>query len=200
MYKLDVVSGITLPVQQCNGINGLLSWNFVHPSCLSCVYRFTTDVLGRFKLTKVCSRLAPNQWETSLQSKAVSHWLGANPRTVLNVIGCQRRYHRIALLGGDNGPSHWKPRVVVMPVLSSLTAPEVVASSDVSNDKIFIVRTFSNEKLQKVTRNGNLVYKNDFRNNPLLKGEYPSRVRNERSCLTSRDCKRCVLWSWHHSI
>ena len=29
------------------------------------------------------SRLAPSQWETSLQSNAVSHWLGANLESAL---------------------------------------------------------------------------------------------------------------------
>ena len=34
------------------------------------------------------SRLAPSQWETSLQSKAISHWLGANLESALyKVIG-----------------------------------------------------------------------------------------------------------------
>ena len=32
------------------------------------------------------SRFAPSQWETSLQSNAVSHWLGANPESALNYI------------------------------------------------------------------------------------------------------------------
>ena len=32
---------------------------------------------------KADSRLAPSQWETSLQSNAVSHWLGANLESVL---------------------------------------------------------------------------------------------------------------------
>ena len=31
------------------------------------------------------SRLAPSQWETSLQSNAVSHWLGANLESTLNL-------------------------------------------------------------------------------------------------------------------
>ena len=31
------------------------------------------------------SRLAPNKWETSLQSNAVSHWLDANPESALNM-------------------------------------------------------------------------------------------------------------------
>ena len=29
------------------------------------------------------SRLAPSQWETSLRSNTVSHWLGANPESAL---------------------------------------------------------------------------------------------------------------------
>ena len=35
-------------------------------------------------------RLAPSQWETSLQSNAVSHWLGANLESILymDVPGC----------------------------------------------------------------------------------------------------------------
>ena len=40
-----------------------------------------------FHLTTNCradSRLAPSQWETSLQSNAVSHWLGANLESALD--------------------------------------------------------------------------------------------------------------------
>ena len=33
---------------------------------------------GTHKIFKADSRLTPSQWETSLQSNAVSHWLGAN--------------------------------------------------------------------------------------------------------------------------
>ena len=32
------------------------------------------------------SRLAPSQWKTSLQSNAVSHWLGANLESALHII------------------------------------------------------------------------------------------------------------------
>ena len=32
---------------------------------------------------KADSRLAPSQWETSLQSNAISHWLGANLKSAL---------------------------------------------------------------------------------------------------------------------
>ena len=37
----------------------------------------------RHILTRADSRLAPSQWETSLQSKTVSHWLGANLESAL---------------------------------------------------------------------------------------------------------------------
>ena len=46
--------------------------------CRSALTQFTTSVLFRTD-----SRLAPSQWETSLQSIAVSHWLGANLESAL---------------------------------------------------------------------------------------------------------------------
>ena len=36
-----------------------------------------------FTVNRADSRLAPSQWETSLQSNLVSHWLGANLELVL---------------------------------------------------------------------------------------------------------------------
>ena len=39
----------------------------------------TTDNTSRYRAD---SRFAPSQWETSLQSNAVSHWLGANLDTM----------------------------------------------------------------------------------------------------------------------
>ena len=39
---------------------------------------------------KADSRLAPSQWETSLQSNAVSHWLGANPESALKLPGLNK--------------------------------------------------------------------------------------------------------------
>ena len=40
-------------------------------------------------IIRVDSRLAPSQWETPLQSNAVSHWLGANLESVLIIISHQ---------------------------------------------------------------------------------------------------------------
>ena len=40
--------------------------------------RLASDLDGRWPRARADSRLAPIQWETSLQSNAVSHWLGAN--------------------------------------------------------------------------------------------------------------------------
>ena len=39
------------------------------------------------------SRFAPNQWETSLQSNAPSHWLGANLESSPDVCCCPRFLH-----------------------------------------------------------------------------------------------------------
>ena len=46
------------------------------------------------------SRLAPNQWETSLQSNAVSHWLGANLESALSThfLQCPVKYIILTLL------------------------------------------------------------------------------------------------------
>ena len=40
-------------------------------------------MIDGFKECRVDSRLAPSQWETSLQSNAVSRWLDANLESVL---------------------------------------------------------------------------------------------------------------------
>ena len=49
------------------------------------IMKITTDELMRHKLTTwLILGLHPCQWETSLQSNAVSHWLGANLDTALN--------------------------------------------------------------------------------------------------------------------
>ena len=36
-----------------------------------------------YDVSRADSRFAPSQWETSLQSNAVSHWLGANLESAL---------------------------------------------------------------------------------------------------------------------
>ena len=42
---------------------------------------------GRWINSKADSRLAPSQWEMSLQSNAISHWLGKNLESALNSQG-----------------------------------------------------------------------------------------------------------------
>ena len=48
---------------------------------------YRTDLLGAYDWRRgkfrADSRLAPSQWETSLRSNAVSHWLGANLESAL---------------------------------------------------------------------------------------------------------------------
>ena len=59
--------------------------------CFRCRWLQTTIFTGYGRIgalpRKHCradSRLAPSQWETSLQSNAVSHWLGANLQSALH--------------------------------------------------------------------------------------------------------------------
>ena len=58
------------------------------------------------------SRLAPSQWETSLQSNAISHWLGANLWSALDYQISLYTYNAIALLQRGQLPgqliSPWK--------------------------------------------------------------------------------------------
>ena len=49
-------------------------------------FTWTWNVLLKITCLLQCradSRFAPSQWETSLQSNAVSHWLGTNPESAL---------------------------------------------------------------------------------------------------------------------
>ena len=41
------------------------------------------NVWSELTYNRADSRLVPSQWETSLQSNAVSHWLGANQEPAL---------------------------------------------------------------------------------------------------------------------
>ena len=52
-----------------------------------CYFGHCVDVHD-IMLYKADSRFAPSQWETSLQSNAVSHWLGANLESALVVLDC----------------------------------------------------------------------------------------------------------------
>ena len=56
------------------------------------------------------SRLAPSQWETSLQSNRVSHWLGANPESARDTSrSCKGRMmrHNRMLKWGRNEAKLW---------------------------------------------------------------------------------------------
>ena len=59
------------------------------------------------------SRLAPSQWETSLQSKTVSHWLGANLESALYLWhdyvmhGCSVELPSLSVLCQKQVLTHW---------------------------------------------------------------------------------------------
>ena len=50
-------------------------------------------------------RLAPNQWETSLQSNAISHWLGANLESALHFLGASELTLCYCVCISDSSPS-----------------------------------------------------------------------------------------------
>ena len=81
-------------------IVAILSW----PQCVN-VVQYIPRANG---ITCPCtyradSRFAPSQWETLLQSNAVSHWLGANLKSALhlNYLGCEQtkcRPHQLSYI------------------------------------------------------------------------------------------------------
>ena len=85
-------------VRQSLSVNRPLEWwileSIVELSpCLFYVAIGKVSVWERYNLPhdfqtqyKAESMLAPNQWETSLQSNAVSHWFGANLESVLQYL------------------------------------------------------------------------------------------------------------------
>ena len=72
-----------------------------------------TDLRLGWMLYRAYFRLAPNQWETSLQCNAVSHWLGANPESTLIEYWCsslRKCRHGNMMLGKaliDTVPGHF---------------------------------------------------------------------------------------------
>ena len=78
----------------------IATWKFTnYPSIYMAVHRshlnHTIHVAGmctnKWENIRADSRLATSQWETSLQSNAVSHWLGANLESALNIKQNQRK-------------------------------------------------------------------------------------------------------------
>ena len=60
-------------------------------------------------LFRANSRFAPSQWETSLQSNAVSHWLGANLKSALLLLfGDPWRCYRFGSASRFRQLSHWQ--------------------------------------------------------------------------------------------
>ena len=71
--KLNMLGLKLMLVKGGPGGNIMGRWIPMVPTCVSC---------GECN-DRADSRFAPSQWETSLQSNAVSHWLGANLESAL---------------------------------------------------------------------------------------------------------------------
>ena len=62
----------------------MLQFNFYTQNVYKCDWQTDTVEIG--PVCKADSRLAPSQWETSLQSNGISHWLGANLESAVWVV------------------------------------------------------------------------------------------------------------------
>ena len=88
------------------------SWGIIPTTCIFSMLGNDTNgnTLCCFRAD---SRLAPSQWEMSLQSNAVSHWLGANLESALlftQVNSAQPKMMRLELdfRMTDNNVKHWE--------------------------------------------------------------------------------------------
>ena len=88
--KRPVMCKVSMPL--CHYMNTL--WTHTYPT-----------ITGELWVIRADSRLASSQWETTLQSNAVSHWLGASLESAL-VIYCQ--YY------GENWPFYNRPNCIIL--------------------------------------------------------------------------------------
>ena len=59
-------------------------------------------------MIKAHSRLAPNQWETSLQNNVISYWLGANLKSLIAIyITIDPTYDNVMFKSQNIGHSHF---------------------------------------------------------------------------------------------
>ena len=97
---------------------GHVSWfyhdTFTYPATLNDVdnRRFKIFFHAQVWFNRADSRLAPSQWETALQSNAVSHWLGAHLESALSnlhdMIACICHSRDLSILWhGIPALDHW---------------------------------------------------------------------------------------------
>ena len=79
------------------------------------------DIIPHAPIYRADSRIAPSQWETALQSNAVSHWLGANLKSVLHLSRETRVY--------INLPSLIYPNIVNTMVVDDMAMQTARASA-----------------------------------------------------------------------
>ena len=91
-HKNQGYASLTVPgihLQPAYSLTKSQQCGFNSPIAMSCFAMPGIHLYTRFRCRvsrcKVDSRLAPSQWDMSLQSKAVSHWLGANLDSTLKL-------------------------------------------------------------------------------------------------------------------
>ena len=78
--------------QEPPGTKKLASWQVGLVICCTDLISWIQDGCCGQSIPRADSSLAPSQWETSLQSNSISHWLGANLES--DLIPCKSDYGR----------------------------------------------------------------------------------------------------------
>ena len=91
-WCLTMNSNIILLLTTTRGTVQVIARNTVCASGSVCTQAAEQGALCNRAIYKVDSRFAPSQWETALLCNDVSHWLGANLESALNIAhkGCYR--------------------------------------------------------------------------------------------------------------
>ena len=82
LQSLTVISYFIMAIPISGKAILILKWSLLL-SVFFLLVSASTDIVKLKPLHRADSRLVPSQWETSLQSNAISHWLGANLESAL---------------------------------------------------------------------------------------------------------------------
>ena len=78
------------------------TWSWCHVCVCVCILQYISDLITRICHAGLDFGLAPSQPKTSLQSKAVSHWLGANLARTSPVLSLYDRQPEVVKYGWWN--------------------------------------------------------------------------------------------------
>ena len=97
----------------------------------------------RWMYIRVDSRFAPSQWETSLQSNVVSHWLGTNLESALYIVSICTTAIRLVTFS-HRGPANQKECSWVF--VDMFLSPPYLMNVEVYNEKPYPVSLMYNSR------------------------------------------------------